>query len=353
MRPLDPAVTAPPLPRAVRAPRPQAHTLADRVEVVPRCAACGREPAEAFAVRADPLRPEAHERWSLRWCEPCQLGAIWPRPTPSQVASFYEVDDYYTHGRDAGWRAPRRTFFDRVRTHLAWRADRGEELDLGQLRARFATPRPLLCEVGCGNGSELAAFAKLGFETVGVEPDETARRASRERGLSVLAGTLEDLPSELPTGTFDLVVVSHVLEHTLDVSRSIENVRSLLGPDGLALVEVPNHACLGFHRAGPSWAFTDAPRHLNFFTPKSLADAFERRGFAVVESAFRGYCRQFSGEWLATERRNRCVHAPGDRRTGRLAASLEGWKLLARTWNAAPEKKYDSIRLLLRADRGS
>lgn len=206
-----------------------------------------------------------------------------------------------------------------------------------------------MCEIGCGDGKHLMEFARAGFDVLGVEPDSAAREAGSGHGLQVLDGTLEHLPPELEQQSFELVLLSHVLEHCLDVHRAIENLRGLLAPDGLLIVETPNHACLGYRRNGASWAFTDAPRHLNFFTPKSLEDALESHALRVVETEFVGYCRQFSCEWLEAERKTREVLAPGAARTGSMRNKLAAWTLLARTAFAEPERKYDSVRLTLSA----
>ncbi len=315
----------------------------------PRCELCGNAPELEHRIEADPHRPEAEERWELHWCGDCAYGALWPRPEPEEAATFYAIPDYYTHSCGGGWAPQPQTLFDRVRIHLAWRLDRGVPLNHEALRAQFDKDRPTLVEIGCGSGGDLEKFAGLGFDTLGIEPDAAARAAIAERGYDAIDGTLESLPPELEERRFDLVLLSHVLEHGIDIHRAIQGLRGLLAPGGLLVVEVPNHACRGYRNAGASWAFTDAPRHLNFFTPKSLESVFAGHGFEIVENQYYGYCRQLSNEWVEAERQIRTVLTPDDRRTSGFRAKLESWKLLAQTLICSPESKYDSVRLILRA----
>ena len=62
----------------------------------------------------------------------------------------------------------------------------------------------------------------------GVEPDPRAVRVARERGLDVMEGTAEQLPAEVQDRRYDLIVFSHVLEHTLDPVLALANARELL-----------------------------------------------------------------------------------------------------------------------------
>jgi hypothetical protein len=112
-------------------------------------------------------------------------------------------------------------------------------------------------------------------------------------------------------------------------------------------VEVPNNACEGRRRMGEAWRWTDAPRHLNFFTPESLVACAEKAGLRVKAVLFRGYVRQFLPDWIVDEARIRArlegrgVCAADIARQVRHSAAL-----LAATAMAAPERKYDSVRIL-------
>ena len=50
-----------------------------------------------LTVPGDWRRPKAKERHKIYWDAERSFGQILPRPQPEEVASFYELDEYYTH----------------------------------------------------------------------------------------------------------------------------------------------------------------------------------------------------------------------------------------------------------------
>jgi len=194
---------------------------------------------------------------------------------PEEISKFYEIP-YYTHG-STDQASREKTLLERVVTHLAWRADRGMQLspsELGPSRGRT------LCDLGCGDGSHLSGFGKAGFRVVGVEPDPAARKAA-EQLADVFDGTAENLPAEIANRRFDVVLLSHVLEHCIDPLKAIANIKSILAPNGMIVIEVPNNAARGFSRFKAAWPWTDIPRHLNFFTEISLGAALAKQDVSV------------------------------------------------------------------------
>jgi hypothetical protein len=80
---------------------------------------------------------------------------------------------------------------------------------------------------------------------------------------------------------------------------ALSNALSLLKPDGLLIVDVPNMECLGFKKYGQCWYHTDAGRHLQFFTQKSLAFLLEHVGAAPLKWEFEGFSVQYTPDWIA------------------------------------------------------
>ena len=60
------------------------------------------------------------------------------------------------------------------------------------------------------------------------------------------------------------------LEHCREPALAVSNAVSLLKPNGLLVIDVPNMDCVGFKKYGPVWWHTDAGRHLQFLTKASL-----------------------------------------------------------------------------------
>lgn len=291
---------------------------------------------------ADWRRPTVAGAYDIYWSDAESFGQILPRPSPAEAAAFYQVD-YYTHAAEDSGAGQSGNLFWRLLLHLAWRRDAGKEADR-QWWAATLGPAPLDClEIGCGAGQTLDLLRSLGHRVCGVEPDPEARRVAQERGLDVVDGTAEALPAAMAARRYDVVVLFHVLEHCIDPALALRNLRGLVKDGGTVLIEVPNNACRGAALFGNAWAWLDVPRHLNFFTPRSLERIVAASGFVSQGLEYSGYTRQFSTGWAAMQRQIAPVVAD---RKGR-----QTWRypvLLALTAFAGPAAKYDSVRIRAR-----
>jgi SAM-dependent methyltransferase len=300
------------------------------------CFLCGTPMVPRFHAR-DHLRPRVLTEFLVEWCAVCDVGRVAGSFTPADVATFY-TPDYYTHVASGESVKASMRLLDRLRVHLAWRADHG--VDLSPAEVARVKPAPTLCDVGCGSGQAMSAFKCAGYDVVGIEPDPAARVLASRVG-EVFEGTAEAVPDAIRGRQFDVVLLSHVLEHCIDPGEALGNVKRLLAPGGTAIIEVPNNAALGFQMYGPGWFFADIPRHLQFFTERSLRKALGIAGLCVARVIYTGYTRQFSPEWLAAQKEIR-AHI-GLNRDGRWDGNV--WGLLARTAFARAARKYDSIRV--------
>lgn len=318
------------------------------------CLVCGGPTTPWLTVPGDWRRPDSPRTYSLRRCPGCGFGQVDPRPDAHAIATFYELESYYTHGGPSGASSgTSRSLLDRARVKLAWHGDRGIDLTGTWFRDRV-DPRARTCDLGCGDGGLIAQLAAAGHDVTGVEPDARAREVAAGKGLRVFAGTAEELPSEVADERFDCVIMSHVLEHTLDPRLAVGNAARLLTGDGLLVIETPNNEAKGLRRSGVLWPWLDVPRHLNFFTSGSLRALCEAGGLRVQDLQYCGYTRQFDRHWIETEEEVRRVFASraglssGLPAGGRVANS---WKLLLSTLWAPARTKYDSVRVVLRSAR--
>lgn len=133
-------------------------------------------------------------------------------------------------------------------------------------------------DIGSSSGALMLAFQKaFGCEVVGVEPGNAYRSFSQERGLQIVAD-LDELDEGLKH-SFDLVTMSHVLEHVPDPLDYLRHIRlEWLSPGGYLLIEVPNifgHRALEFS-------------HLTAFSAASLRRLLERSGFELLAHEVHG-----------------------------------------------------------------
>lgn len=136
-----------------------------------------------------------------------------------------------------------------------------------------------LLDIGCGTGWTTQMWVTAGFRATGLEPSAIrARLASERYGIRVFSQFLENLHI---SDTFDIVILRHMIEHFADPYDMTVKARSLLRPDGIAVIIVPNINCLGRYLFGRKWTW-GIPYHCNFFAPKTLIHLVERAGFEII-----------------------------------------------------------------------
>lgn len=313
------------------------------------CISCGGDLGHWLSMPIDPMKNTKTPFASALRCDDCGLGVISPLPEPCEIPELYALDQYYTHGASHIARlAP--SFLDKALIKLAWWFDRSELFAPSNIIGHLPPPEHAkICDLGCGGAKYLQEFQAAGFSVLGVDPDANAREQAMASGVSVLPGTAEDLPPDMATDQYDLVIMTHSLEHCRNPLTALENAFRLTAPGGLCYVEVPNCACEHFETFTVCSTMFDAPRHLQFFTPSSLKAMMEKVGFSWKKTLHMGYVRQFHPSWRAWEAtiHDRAIAADPSLRLKR-HNFLAGAALFLRSAFMPRERKYDSIGYLMR-----
>lgn len=309
---------------------------------------------EWMYVSGDRRRPSKKTSYQLYWCEKCKYGILHPRASKYEdTLQFYSVEDrpFYTHSNESSNDKTQTDIklSERLLLHLAWRFDKGVELSASTIDKLIGKKATIL-EIGCGAGQLLLDCQKLGHSVLGIEPDPEARKVSLDKGLQVKNGTAESLPDQLQKKYFDVIVMKHVLEHCLDPILALSNLKELLKPGGIFVCEVPNNSCIAARWAGTSWSHLGVPRHINFFTEKSLTTCIQKAGLKVVSSQFRGYCRQFKKENINLEQKSYDFFTSFNNNDSLPVrpSFLTRWIMLIFSAMASPSHKYDSVIVISR-----
>ncbi len=132
-----------------------------------------------------------------------------------------------------------------------------------------------ILDMGCANGGLLVELRQLGHENLyGVDPSPLCVRHTMAKGIQATAGTL---PGIAGIGTFDCIILSHVLEHIHDLAAALESVRGLLSANGVVYAEVPDASRYQDFLYSPFQDFNT--EHINHFSPQCLRNLFSVHGF--------------------------------------------------------------------------
>jgi SAM-dependent methyltransferase len=250
------------------------------------CLCCGTVGIPLYQDLRDGLF-SAPGTWSLKQCPEIGCGLLWldPMPLAEDLSAAYH--DYYTHGaplRSAPYRLSRHLYRSLINGFLSLRGISSERRRADLMFIDDMAPATLL-DVGCGEGSFLAAMAKRGWKVTGVDFDEAAAKAARNaHGLEVHTGTIDTI---VAAGmTFDVVTASHVIEHVPDPLEFLVQCRRLLRPGGRVVLRTPNARSWGHRRYGRAWRGLEPPRHLHIFTSAALNACARKAGFE--------HCRDFT-----------------------------------------------------------
>ncbi len=154
-----------------------------------------------------------------------------------------------------------------------------------------------ILEVGCGGGHVLRMFSQCKLTGVDVSGEMLAKAARNLQGCNVrlLKGELQSL--DLPEASFDRIICTEVLEHTVDPDQVLGEMRRLLHPAGRIVVTFPNDGMVDalkslIRRSGmtvlPPFrriAWGGDHYHLHRWTIPQMRSLLSRR-FALADESF-------------------------------------------------------------------
>ena len=156
-----------------------------------------------------------------------------------------------------------------------------------------------LLDIGCGNGFFLRSLHEYsGLAGAGIDvADRAVQYACREFNIDAQVATLDDLTGR---GTsYDIITLWHVLEHFTDPFYRLEQIRSLLNPEGIIICEVPNLRSLKFILSNSKWEGGNHPRyHRTFFTAGTLKRTFRSADLNQVRRLPLTYSFPWRNSWF-------------------------------------------------------
>lgn len=211
---------------------------------------------------------------------PCCAYVRFPDPPAGTLDRFY-AEEYPAFS--SSW-------YNLAADYAPYKTDRRSKSIIDLMR-RFGVPLgSALHEFGCAFGGTVDALNRSGFEASGTDLNASAIAQGRAHGnLAIHEVSALDYLAE-HRGQVDVVYSFHAIEHFPDPFSFVKEVASLVNPEGLIILVVPNSAALfplvyGLGR----YVWFGYPEHLHMFSPRSALSLAERAGCTLLHLEGREY----------------------------------------------------------------
>jgi len=140
-----------------------------------------------------------------------------------------------------------------------------------------------ILDIGCANGGLLKSIKELGYKNIfGVDPSQICVENVRRSGIDAKIGYLSD---SLNFGLYDCILMSHVLEHVINLKSILNAIYLSIYPENdkrrtYVYTEVPNASRYDDYVFAPFQDFNT--EHINHFSHGCLENLMNLSGFTVI-----------------------------------------------------------------------
>ncbi len=220
------------------------------------CNLCGASDQRIVYAKPDEHYPR-DEWFTVVECLNCGLGFLNPRPTPEEIGQYYPAGYYEYDQRDPDFH------------------ERRYEIEADVIRGKIPDGKGRsLLDLGCANGNFPRYMKRLGWEVEGVE---VSANSEEIKDFKVYREPFPELSIDGPY--YDAITAWSVLEHLHDPLAHFQKAARLLKPGGIFVFVVPNFDSLSSH----SLFREDTPRHLFFFTRRTISEFLARAELLATE----------------------------------------------------------------------
>jgi len=153
----------------------------------------------------------------------------------------------------------------------------------------LSEPGGRLLDIGCGAGSFSAGFLDAGFFVAGIDMTEEQVAAAQARGLDARVHDLGSGPVPFPDQSFDVAFAGEVIEHIIDTTAFLADIRRVLKPGGCVVLTTPNLASaenrlrllFGLYPIWTEFRLEGGQGHVRSYTRRTIVRHLRETGFAV------------------------------------------------------------------------
>jgi len=243
-----------------------------------KCEICGGSSQFLFKGRNSPKRDI-----NFFECESC--GIIFQNPLPPKeiLKEYYPQSEYYSLMKID--KVSKKVKFRRImyRTYFSQESNILKRIFFLPLkfliRGIKIKPGLNLLDIGCGSGQFIYDLRPFGMNLQGVEPNNFNKVNAKREGLNIKNCELEE--AKYPKEHFDLITMSHVLEHLLFPKKTLDEVNRILRKRGLFILAIPNSNSLAFRIFKNNWLGLFDIGHLFNYSDKNIKILLEKSKFRI------------------------------------------------------------------------
>jgi SAM-dependent methyltransferase len=209
-------------------------------------------------------------------CEKCGFKHVFPIPEQRDLDKFYEKEFRHVDS----------TYFERLEEDLEWLLMTYEHYyELFEQLCQCNSKK--LLEIGSGSGHFLKIGKDRNWDVMGFEPSKISYDCSKNLDVSVIHGNF-NVEEAKEYGKFDVVFMRNVIEHISNPIDMLNDIKTLLKPNGLIFIVSPNDynplqdilkKKLGFD------SFWIAKEHINYFNFRSMKNLLKKLDLDVIKTS--------------------------------------------------------------------
>jgi len=206
---------------------------------------------------------------------------ISPTPSKEDVDKYYEEEFYstkkYFNNSSLKVQLEDKEFFD-----SRWKNMYSKFNSFSKKKKNIS-----MLDVGCGWAQSLIYFKNKGYKCYGFDPSKEAVEYALKKNIAAKQSFLEGM-NVFGNKKFDIVTLVNVLEHLRDPVKALVQIKNILKPGGIIFIDVPNDfndfQIVGakVHKMKNWWIAP--PRHLNYFSNKTLSKLLKSLGYKILLS---------------------------------------------------------------------
>ncbi|MDP2923781.1 MAG: class I SAM-dependent methyltransferase [Candidatus Omnitrophota bacterium] len=197
-------------------------------------------------------------------CRRCGLILSNPRMTKEEYENFYRRDTYFDCYVPSNYLNS-----DGLARKYA-RATGQHILDT-VLKIKGLNEIKNVLEFGVAGGWNLIPFKEEGISVTGYDYSPNFVALGRERGLNLIQGTIGSI-----VGKYDIIILSHVIEHLTNLIGDIKELKQHLNPKGIFYIAVPDIRIFNRYQLQNA--------HTYYFTLRTLHYYMAKCGLRLVHS---------------------------------------------------------------------